>query len=81
MTGLFEPSHLLVVLLVALLVFGPKRLPELGRSLGRGIREFRDSVAADDKPDHDPPALTTGAAAEAGDTTSESRSPPRTGES
>ena len=39
------PAELLVLLLVALLVFGPKRLPELGRSLGRGMREFKDSVS------------------------------------
>lgn len=39
----------LVILLVALLIiFGPKRLPELGRSLGRGIREFRGSLGGDD---------------------------------
>ncbi len=36
--------HLVILLIVALLVFGPKRLPEIGRSLGRGIREFKDST-------------------------------------
>ena len=42
-----------IVLIIALVVFGPKRLPELGRSLGRGIREFRGSVsgASDDEPE------------------------------
>jgi sec-independent protein translocase protein TatA len=39
--------ELLVLLLVILLVFGPKRLPEMGRSLGRGMREFKDSITGD----------------------------------
>ena len=38
------PLEVAIVLIIALVVFGPKRLPELGRSLGRGIREFRGSV-------------------------------------
>jgi sec-independent protein translocase protein TatA len=45
------PLELAIVLIIALVVFGPKRLPELGRSLGRGIREFRGSVGGDS---HDP---------------------------
>jgi sec-independent protein translocase protein TatA len=45
------PAELLVLLLVALLVFGPKRLPELGRSLGRGMREFKESVSGAGKDD------------------------------
>ena len=81
MSGLFEPSHLLIILSVALIVFGPKRLPELGRSLGRGIREFRDSVSTEDKPDHDRPALPAGAAVKTGDTTRDSNSTPRATES
>jgi sec-independent protein translocase protein TatA len=39
---------LVVILLVLLLVFGPKRLPEMGRSLGRGMREFKDSITGND---------------------------------
>lgn len=42
--GLFQPMHLLVVLFVALLVFGPKKLPELGKGLGDGIRGFKESM-------------------------------------
>ena len=42
------PLEVLVVLIIALVVFGPKRLPELGRSLGKGIREFRGSISGDD---------------------------------
>lgn len=41
------PLELAIVLIIALVVFGPKRLPELGRSLGRGIREFRGSLSGD----------------------------------
>jgi sec-independent protein translocase protein TatA len=46
--------EILILLLVALLIFGPKRLPEMGRSLGRGMREFKDSVSGkdDDEPVH-----------------------------
>lgn len=43
--GLLQPMHLLVILGIAVLVFGPKKLPELGRGLGEGIRGFRASIA------------------------------------
>jgi sec-independent protein translocase protein TatA len=42
--NLFQPMHLLVILFIALLVFGPKKLPELGKSLGEGIRSFKNSM-------------------------------------
>ncbi len=49
--------EILILLVVALLVFGPKRLPEMGRSLGRGMREFKDSISGrDDGRDDDEPA-------------------------
>jgi sec-independent protein translocase protein TatA len=41
--------EILLILLLVLLVFGPKRLPEMGRSLGRGFREFKDSITGQDK--------------------------------
>jgi sec-independent protein translocase protein TatA len=43
--------EILIVLAIALIVFGPKRLPEMGRSLGKGIREFKDSITGDDEDD------------------------------
>ncbi len=43
--------ELIILLVVLLLVFGPKRLPEMGRSVGRGIREFKDSVSGNEKPE------------------------------
>ena len=46
------PPELLIVLIIVLVIFGPKRLPGLGRSLGSGMREFRDSVTGKGK-DHD----------------------------
>lgn len=46
------PFELAIVLIIALVVFGPKRLPELGRSLGKGIREFRGSLSGES---HDEP--------------------------
>ncbi len=48
--GIWE---ILILLLVVLLVFGPKRLPEMGRSLGKGMREFKDSISGKDFDDDD----------------------------
>jgi sec-independent protein translocase protein TatA len=47
MLGLDNPVHLLVVLAVLLLVFGAKRLPEMGRSLGEGLRGFKESITSE----------------------------------
>ena len=49
------PIELAIVLIIALIVFGPKRLPELGKSLGRGIREFKGSVSGDHDDEDDEP--------------------------
>jgi sec-independent protein translocase protein TatA len=45
------PLEIAIVLVIVLIIFGPKRLPELGKSLGRGIREFRGSIGGDDDKD------------------------------
>lgn len=47
--GLFQPMHLLVIAGIALLVFGPKKLPELGKGLGESIRGFKAAMAAKDE--------------------------------
>jgi sec-independent protein translocase protein TatA len=70
MPGNIGWQGLVIILLVLLVVFGPKRLPELGRSLGRGMREFKDSVAGDHHKDDDevhpePAQITQASAAEA----------------
>jgi len=54
---IFQPTHLLFVLVVALLVLGPKRLPEVGRTLGAGIRDFRQAISGEtpDPPQHQQP--------------------------
>jgi sec-independent protein translocase protein TatA len=50
------PMEIGLVLIVALIVFGPKKLPDLGRSLGKGIREFKGSVTGEDEPEVSRPA-------------------------
>jgi sec-independent protein translocase protein TatA len=46
---ILQPTHLLFVLVIALLVLGPKRLPEVGRSLGRGLRDFKSALSGEDQ--------------------------------
>ncbi len=50
--GLLQPTHIFFILLIVLLIFGPGKLPELGKGLGKGIREFKDAIkgAAEEPP-------------------------------
>jgi sec-independent protein translocase protein TatA len=56
MPGWIGLPELIVLLVVLLLIFGPKRLPEMGRSLGKGMREFKDSITSKGGDDDDEPA-------------------------
>jgi sec-independent protein translocase protein TatA len=70
-TGILEPTHLILILFVALIVLGPKRLPEAGRSIGQGLKEFKSSISGvhsekppgtaitDGSDEEDPPANTS----------------------
>jgi sec-independent protein translocase protein TatA len=51
--GLFQPLHLLIIAFIALIVFGPKRLPELGKGMGEAIRGFKQSMKEGDEPQKD----------------------------
>jgi sec-independent protein translocase protein TatA len=46
-SGLLQPTHLIILLAVALIFLGPKRLPDAGRALGQGLRQFKDSIGHD----------------------------------
>ena len=48
--GLLQPTHLLLIMLVAFFVFGPKKLPELGKGLAQGIRSFKDGIKLTEQP-------------------------------
>jgi sec-independent protein translocase protein TatA len=62
MEGLFQPMHLLVILVIVLLIFGPKKLGDLGKGLGEGIRNFKSSMndgSANNKADATKTTTTT----------------------
>jgi sec-independent protein translocase protein TatA len=52
LTGILQPTHLIILLIVALLFLGPKRLPDAGRALGQGLKEFKNSISPTHE--HDP---------------------------
>jgi sec-independent protein translocase protein TatA len=53
------PLEIVIILVIVLIIFGPKRLPDLGRSLGHGMREFKDSVTGKDKDELPPSSAGT----------------------
>lgn len=67
MPGNIGPLEIAIVLIIALVVFGPKRLPELGRSLGKGIREFRGSISGRHDDEEKQPSQALGAGGEEAD--------------
>ena len=48
--GLFQPMHMLVIFFIAMLIFGPKKISDLGKGLGQGIREFKSAINEKDAP-------------------------------
>ena len=58
--GLFQPMHLLVIFFIAMLVFGPKKISDLGKGLGQGIREFKNAINDKDAPPASTPASREG---------------------
>jgi len=55
MEGLFQPWHLLLIIAIALLLFGPGKLADLGKGLGEGIRNFKSSIKDPDEKPKEPP--------------------------
>jgi sec-independent protein translocase protein TatA len=57
--GIFQPMHLMIIAGIALLVFGPKKLPELGKGMGEGIRGFKAAMSGKEESTVLPPTRTT----------------------
>ena len=75
------PVEIIIVLFIVLVIFGPKRLPELGRSMGKGMREFKDSITGKDDDEGSKPELTAAQAAPpAGEAPPPSAQPAKDGE-
>jgi TatA/E family protein of Tat protein translocase len=73
---ILQPSHLLFILVIALLVLGPKRLPEVGRALGRGLRDFRNAINTDELRDHMIGPIDAQSAPPAGQPSAQATEPP-----
>jgi len=59
--GLFEPQHLVIILIIALVIFGPGKIAELGGSLGRGVRDFKKAMAEPETTTPQPQSAVAGA--------------------
>lgn len=59
--GAFQPMHLVIVGIIALLVFGPKKLPELARGVGEAMKEFKKTMNSHDEPEPAPPVVASAA--------------------
>ena len=57
--GLFQPMHLLVIMVIVLIIFGPGKIPELGKSLGKAIRDFKNAINETENKHNDPTASTS----------------------
>jgi sec-independent protein translocase protein TatA len=57
--GLLQPTHLILILVIVLIIFGPGKLPELGKTLGTGIREFREAASHANDPESPPTPAET----------------------
>jgi sec-independent protein translocase protein TatA len=55
--GLFRPMHLLLILFIVLIIFGPGKLPEIGEGLGKSIRSFKKAISQKDDPKDDPDTI------------------------
>ena len=53
-SGLFQPMHLLLILIVVLIIFGPGKLPDVGKAIGKSIREFRNATSKEDEKNKEP---------------------------
>ena len=78
-TQLLTPTHLAILLIVLLLLFGPKRLPQTGRALGQGIREFTDATSRRDQAPNVTPAAPLAPDADCGHNRTGLEPPPTTG--
>ncbi len=57
--GLFQPTHILIIAIIALIIFGPRKLPEFGKGLGEGIRGFKDAMKGQPEEPKTPSAPVT----------------------
>jgi sec-independent protein translocase protein TatA len=74
-SGLLQPTHLIILAILALIFLGPKRLPEAGRALGQGLKEFKHSIGGGHDDDHQIPAHTAVAPAVAPAAAPEEKAP------